>query len=93
MEDPGELQEYHFPGDPAVGAAPVCPRTGTITRADKCVDEGVPLDRGSDYCRQYMRNCIGEIVKNGKKLDFRKRKKLCTYSAKGCPQPSCQEHI
>ena len=61
----------------------VCPRTGTITRTDKCVDEAVPLDRGSDYCRQCMRNCIGEIGKNGKKLNFRKRKKLCTYSTKG----------
>ena len=93
MEDPGELQEDHFPGDLAVGAAPVCPRTGKITRTDKCVNEAVPLDRGSDYCRECMRNCIGEIGKNGKKLNFRKRKKLCTYSTKGFPQTSCQEHI
>ena len=75
VEDVGELLEDHFPGNPAVGAAPA--------------DVPAPPPAGPGGAA----NCIGEIGKNGKKLNFRKWKKLCTYSTKGCPQPSCQEHI
>ena len=77
-------------------------KTKPVVHMKKCVDEAVELNRKGggcnkrgtgQYCKQCMRKLKGETDEKGKKLTHPQKKKLCSYSSKGCPQPSCNEHI
>ena len=69
-------------------------KSGTIAQADKCSNEMyIDLGKGSSYCRQCMRGLKAATDTNGVKLDKVAKRRLCTYSSKGCPQPGCREPI
>ena len=69
-------------------------KSGTLARVNKCSnDVYVDLGKGSEYCRQCMRKQKGAVDGRKKKLNQAAKKRLCTYSSKGCPQPGCQEQI
>ena len=69
-------------------------KSGTLARADKCSNAVyVDLGKGSSYCRQCMRGLRGAVDSKGNKLDKPAKRRLCTYSSKGCPQPGCREQI
>ena len=69
-------------------------KTGTIVWTKKCVEEAVDLDKnGCCYCKQCMRKLIGAVGEDGRKLNVKEKQKLGRWSTKGCPQPSCSEHI
>ena len=69
-------------------------KTGSIVRADKCVEEAVNLDRVSRYYKMCYRKLLDATGADGKKLNCKqKMAKVERYSKKGCPQPSCNEHI
>ena len=61
----------------------------------KCVDVPVNLEKGCGYCKQCMGKMKGKVLvgKDGRNLTFAQKRKLCTFSRMGCPQPSCNEHI
>ena len=64
-----------------------------ITRVGRCTNDWLPLGKGSSYCRMCMRKLHLVTGKDGKTLTSIQKRKLCTNSTKGCPQPGCNEHI
>ena len=70
-------------------------RSGQSVQTDKCVDVPVKLEKGCHYCKQCMGKMKGKVLlgKDGRNLTFAQKRKLCTFSRMGCPQPSCNEHI
>jgi len=64
-----------------------------VTRVDRCTNDWLPLGRASSYCRMCLRKLHRATGKDGRLLTFKQKRKLCTTSTKGCPQPGCNEHI
>ena len=69
-------------------------KSGTLARADKCSNAVyVDLNKDSSYCRQCMRGLHGAVESKGNNLNKPAKRRLCTYSSKGCPQVGCREQI